>query len=284
MIYFLPFLLWALCFFLDKGSPVSYGERGGGGSSPPPAPQAPNMQETSAQAIQAQIDALPKIFQAQQQWGGQFAQQELDHLLQFGPGYAEAALALSQQFGPGFAEQVRKEQEILAPERVAGSQAVMDYLKLGPTGLSAEDEATIQRQSRAAQSTRGLAESGFGAVDEALQLFGAREALKSQYLNVALSTAGMLPAAGGQTVQANPQAYGGQLVHNVTPSEMIGYQSGLNNFNASIWNTQAQMAQNQSSPWGAIAGGIVGAGLGAMTGGLGTGIGSAMGSSLTKNW
>ena len=55
----------------------------------PAAPVAPSAGETSAQAIQAQIDALPKILAAQQQYGGAFSQQNLDQLNQFAPAFAQ---------------------------------------------------------------------------------------------------------------------------------------------------------------------------------------------------
>lgn len=76
---------------------------GGGQPAAPQAPAAPpSASETSAQAIQAQIDALPKILAAQQQYGPGFSQTQLDQLNQFGPQFAQSALGLEQQFAPQY--------------------------------------------------------------------------------------------------------------------------------------------------------------------------------------
>src|SRR3990167_9206101 len=98
-----------------------------GGSDPvepaTPAP-APSVNETSAQAIQAQIDALPKILAAQQQYGSQFSEEQLKSLQQFGPQFAQAALDLQKTYGPQFAEVERS----LSPELAGAQTTLSDYL------------------------------------------------------------------------------------------------------------------------------------------------------------
>lgn len=243
-----------------------------------PAPPAPvSTQETSAQAIQAQIDALPKILQAQQQYGPSFSQLNLDQLQQYGPQYAQAALDLQKTYGPQFAEVERS----LSPE-LAGAQ---DTLKnfFAQTDQQEYDALMpgVRNDVRAAQSARGLgAISPLGSIDESVQLQRLKQSLKDRRLNIALSTAGRVPISSVPTVQG--QTGTGQLVQNVSPESIFGYQQGLNSFNASIFNTQAGMynqSQSQaSSPFGAILGGLAGS----VTGGFGASIGSGLGGMVGK--
>ena len=74
---------------------------GGGQPAAPqqPAP-APSVSETSAQAIQSQIDALPKILEAQKLYGSQFSEEQLKSLKEFAPQFAEQALKLEEQYAP----------------------------------------------------------------------------------------------------------------------------------------------------------------------------------------
>lgn len=239
-----------------------------------PAP-APSASETSAQAIQAQIDALPKILAAQQQYGGQFSQQNLQSLQQFGPQFAEAALALQKQYAPQFAEVERS----LSPE-LAGAQSTLASF-LNQTDDQEYDSLRpgLLEDVRSAQSMRGLgAISPLGSIDESVQLQRLRQSLKDRRLNVALSTAGRVPISSFPQIQG--QSGTGQLVNNVNPDSIFGYQQGLNNFNASVFGTQANMygnqLSNQSNPFGTILGSIAG-GIG---GGIGTGVGYKMAGSM----
>ena len=257
-------------------------KRGGGGDSEPTPPPAPSPMETSEQAIQAQIDALPKILEAQKQYGSQFSDQQLSQLNEFGPQYAQASLDLSQQFGGDFAQQVKDEQDILDPSRSAGSDAITKFLEAGPQGLTANEEDDIMRTSRNATASRGLGESGFGALDETVNLFNARQNINSRYLNVGLSAAGRLPAAGGATVGANPASYGNQMVQNVSPSQIFGAQSANNAYNSSIFNTQSQSAAGGGNMGsiGSMAGMAIGGLLAAPTGGMSLAAGAALGGSF----
>jgi len=217
---------------------------GGGGSSaaPAPPPPAPSAAETSAQAIQAQIDALPKILAAQEQYGPGFSQQQLESLQEYGPKFAEAALKLQQTYGPAFADVERS----LSPE-LAGAQKTL------ATYLNGNDEQEynalapgLLQQIRAGQSQRGLgAISPLGSIDESIQLQQLKQSLKDRRLNVALSTAGRVPI--GQMPTVNGTSGVGQLVNNVSPDSVFNYQSALNNFNASIFNTNAGIFGQQLS-------------------------------------
>lgn len=258
---------------------------GGGGQqqAPQAPPSPPSAGETSAQAIQAQIDALPKILAAQQQYGGQFSAEQLKSLQQYGPQFAQAAYDLEKQFAP----QYKQLSDSLNPEIAASQKTLTDYL--GGNDQQEYDALSpgLMDSVRSAQSQRGLgAISPLGSVDESVQLQQLKQNLKDRRLNIALSTAGRTPISGIANVQGTTGT--GQLVQNVNPDSIFNYQSSLNGFNSSIFNTQAGMyasnQQNGSSPWGSILGGIAGAGIGSLAGGAGTGIGASFGSSLGKKF
>lgn len=215
---------------------------GGDQPDPPQAtPPAPSTTETSAQAIQAQIDALPKILAAQQQYGPGFSEEQLKSLKTYGPQFAEAALKLQREYGPQFAEVERS----LSPELAGAQKTLADF-------FAQNDEAEYQslrpgllEDVRGAQSQRGLgAISPLGSIDESVQLQRLKQSLKDRRMNVALSTAGRVPIGQMPTVQG--QTGTGQLVNNVDPNSIFNYQSQLNNFNASIFGTQSNIFGTQS--------------------------------------
>ena len=207
--------------------------------SPPPPPPSPG--ETSAQAIQAQIDALPKILAAQQQFGPQFSQLNLEELQKFGPEFAQAALNLQKEFGPQFAEVERG----LAPELAGAQQTLATFLGgTDETEFEALKPGLLQ-QVRAGQSQRGLGDiSPLGSIDESVQLQQLKQSLKDRRLNVALSTAGRVPIGGIPQIQG--QTGTGQLVQNVAPASIFDYQNSLNNFSSSIFGTSANMYSNSA--------------------------------------
>lgn len=236
----------------------------------PAPPAAPSASETSAQAIQAQIDALPKILAAQQQYGGQFSEQQLADLQQYGPQFAQAALDLQKQYAPQFADVERS----LSPELAGAQQTLANF-------LSQTDEQEYQalapgllQDVRAGQSQRGLgAISPLGSIDESVQLQRLRQSLKDRRLNVALSTAGRVPISSFPQMQGTTGT--GQLVQNVNPESIFGYQQGLNNFNASIFGSQGQMFSNAQANQSSIGGTILGSLGGSFAGALGMGAGLA---------
>lgn len=251
-----------------------------GGDSPqqpaPPAP-APSVGETTQQSIDAQINSLPKILQAQQQYGPQFSQTQLDSLNQFGPQFADAALKLQQTYAPQFAAVERN----ASPELAGAQDTLAGYLNGNDQQEYDSLAPGLLDQVRAGQSQRGLgAISPLGSIDESVQLQQLKQSLKDRRLNVALSTAGRVPIGGFPQIQG--QTGTGQLVQNVNPESIFGYQQGLNSFNSSIFGTQAGMFNQQGasskSPFGAILGGLAGA----TTGGLGSTIGAQFGSSIFK--
>jgi hypothetical protein len=243
---------------------------------PTPAP-APSVGETSAQAIQAQINALPQILAAQTQYGPQFSQLSLQDLEQYGPQFAQAALDLQKQFAPQFADVERS----LSPELAAAQSTLANFLQQTDDQEFNALKPGLLQDVRAGQSVRGIgAISPLGAIEESVQLQRLKQSLKDRRLNIALSTAGRVPISSFPTVQG--QTGVGQLVNNVDPNSVFNYQQSLNNFNASIFGTQAGMfnqnQQSQTSPFGAILGGLTGA----LTGGVGTTLGSRIGGGIFR--
>lgn len=215
---------------------------GGQPEAPAPPPAPPSSTETSAQAIQAQIDALPKILEAQKQYGGQFSEEQLKSLQVYGPQFAEAALKLQKEYGPQFADVERS----LSPELAGAQKTLADFLNSTDQQEYDALRPGLIEDVRAAQSQRGLgAISPLGAIDESVQLQRLKQSLKDRRLNVALSTAGRVPISGVPQIQG--QTGTGQLVSNVNPESIFGYQQNLNNFNASIFGTQANIFGTQSS-------------------------------------
>lgn len=227
--------------------------------TPPSAPSAPatppSTAETSAQAIQSQIDALPKILAAQKEYSGQFSEQQLKELNDYSGPFAEAALKLQAQYAP----QYKAISDILNPEVASAQRNLTSFLDQTDDQEYNSLAPGVREDIRAGQSQRGLGPiSPLGSIDEGVQLARLKSSLKDRRLNISLSTAGRTPISG----QANVQAQGvGQLVQNVTPQQTFDYQQGLNNFSASIFNTEAnkyssklqyQTAENASRSRGVL--------------------------------
>ena len=215
-----------------------------GGGTPEPVQQPaapPSSTETSAQAIQAQIDALPKILEAQKQYGGQFSEEQLKSLQTYGPQFAEAALKLQKDYGPQFAEIERS----LSPELAGAQDTLKNFFAQTDQQEYESLKPGLLEDIRSAQSTRlGIgAISPLGSIDESVQLQRLKQSLKERRLNVALSTAGRVPISAMPTVQG--QTGTGQLVQNVNPESIFNYQQSLNNFNSQIFGTQANMYGTQ---------------------------------------
>jgi len=241
-----------------------------GGGSKPTQPSVPDPSDVAKESIQAQIDALPEILKAQQEFGPQFTQTELDLVKQFGGQFVQEQLGLQEQFAPGFGAAAREAQRAFNPEKFATQETAQRLLQSElqrpiDEVLSPSEEAQFQRQSRAATSVRGLGESGFGALEEVRGLTDLRNALKQQRLNLALSSAGLaaIPAANVVSPNVSP----GGLVQNVTPQQIFGLRSD-------IFKGQSDIAAAQAANSGGLLGSLIGAG-GSALGGLFQGAGSA---------
>lgn len=257
----------------------------GGGNTQAPTP--PSAGETAGQSIQAQLAALPQIFAAQQQYGPQFTQLQLQNLQQFGPQFAQAQLDLQNQFGGQFAQSAQDTNRILHPDAYAAQQQLAQYFQNGPPQMNeAQQRQSIQGVTSNA-ALRGLGESGFTATAALSTLIDQQNQMNNQFYGQALG------ATGQSSPQSNfsgaaPQSFGpGQLVQNVDPGSFFGYQNNLNSMNQSAY----QFGQNGRGNLGGLGAGL-GMGLGALfaapTGGLsmlggaaiGGGIGGGFGSSF----
>jgi hypothetical protein len=239
----IPILLWLTIQATNCNGKcdIKWGHRGGGGkASAPPAPPSPG--ETAKAAINAQIDATPRILETQREYGSQFQQLDLEALQEFGPQFAEEGMKLQEEFGPRLAQTSKNEQDILDPSRRAGSEQVTEFLDKGFQGVSDEENRVIEQNFRGAQSARGFGESGMGSVQEIAAKFGARQALQSQFLNVGLAAAGRLPGTASGTIQPAGQAQGSQLVKNIDPTSIFGAQASNNTFASNAFSTTAQQA------------------------------------------
>jgi hypothetical protein len=173
------------------------------GAKKPSAPEAPNPLDTAKASIDAQLQALPDILAAQQQYGGQFAEEELK---------------LLEKYGPRSAEALKAQTDILHPETGKATDLLERYLS--SDYLDPQMEEQFLASSRAATSARGLGESGFGALEEVRGLSDLRNQLKMQQLNVALSAAGYAPSA---AQSASLSGIGqNRVVQNVEPSQIFG--------------------------------------------------------------
>tara|TARA_Y100000310_G_scaffold258992_1_gene267544 strand:+ start:384 stop:1232 length:849 start_codon:yes stop_codon:yes gene_type:complete len=251
---------------------------GGSDPQPPPPPPAPTIEETTAQTIQAQVAATPDILAAQQEFGPQFTQLELEQLQRFGPEFTQTLLDLQEQFGPQVTAALRKEQQALAPELTAAQDVLTEFL--GQEDLLTDKETQqFQQDIRQAQNVRGFGiASGVGAEKELEDLTRLRQDLKTRRLNLALSTAGRVPISAGSQVQQ--QQFGpGQLIQNVSPGQAFGLASSTFGTQGSIFGAQAQFAAQSAQPGigGQIVGGLAGSLLGGFGGGIGTAIGSGFG-------
>jgi len=209
--------------------------------APPPAPPSPG--ETSAQAIQAQIDALPKILAAQKEFGGQFSEEQLKSLSEFGPQFAQVGLDIANRFAPEF----KKLEGQLNPEIAAAQESLTNFLKQSDDAEFQSLRPGLLEDVRSAQSLRGLgAISPLGSIDESVQLQRLKQSLKDRRINVALSTANRVPI-GGIPLQGGFGAQTGtnQLVQNISPESIFNAQNSLNAFNSSIYNTQGGIFGNQ---------------------------------------
>lgn len=245
----------------------------------PVPPKEPSVGETTSQAIQAQVSSLPSILQAQQEFGPQFSQLELEQLQEFGPEFAQAAIDLQRRFGPEIGALLRQEQEAAQPELGEARKVLTEYLQQ-PELLTSEEQRQAQQDIRSAQNVRGFGlESGLGAEDELNRLTQLRQSLKSRRLDIALSTAGRAPVTGASQFQ-QPSVSPGQLVQNVTPGQIFGLASSNYSTGANIFGTQSEAyAQQQSQPTFASGlGSIIGGGLSSAVGSFGGGLGSKLAS------
>lgn len=222
--------------------------------TPPPAP--PTYQQT----LQDYVKAIPDLLAAEQRYGPQFAQSQLDLIKQFGIPTSQALLDIDRSLFP----QTAQLQEAVAGQALQGLSSrlpdivAQQYISDFNAGLGRNVNAPI------GVSTRNIG------------LYNLQEDWKRYYQNLALTTAGRQPL---QTAQA-PQ-FG---------SATAGFGNALN-FAAQNYGAYAPAFANQNvlavPRRGGFSGGgaLAGAGTGALLGtflfpGVGTAIGAGLGGAL----
>lgn len=207
-------------------------------------------------------DEKPQPTPAPTPSAGQSYEETIRAQLKMAPEVWEA----TQKYGTLYTDLQRK----LNPELAGASTTLSNFLNQTDEQEFNALRPGLVEDVRSAQSARGIGDiSPLGSLDESVQVARLKQSLKDRRLNLALATAGRQPIG----------SYAG--VTNDTGS-LLGYQSSLNSLNASIFNTQAgmwnQQQQNSGNIFGTIAGGLIGS----ATGGLGTSIGSGLGGMLFK--
>ncbi len=175
---------------------------GGKGATNIEYSQPPSVGTTTREAIQAEVEMLPKRYETELAYKPKFTQVDIEALKQ----YAPAVLGLQQEF----ARQEKTLQEELYPEAMAGER------KLGTTmtgadltgGFSPEEEAYYKDQFRSEEAVAGRLGSPVGSLNIANKLAMLKEQRRSQRMGEILSYTGRTPVVGSQQFQ--PQVSAGQ--------------------------------------------------------------------------
>ena len=265
------------------------------GSKSKPSPPSPG--EVSRQSIQAQIQSLPEIFRAQQEFAPQFLGLEAELQREFAPEVGLAQLETAQQLTPGFLDLSEQISGRLTPEVAAGQEAILGFLGGGPTEefiqeqrgalqefldptaevLTPTQRRFVEQDIRGAQSERGLGLfSPLGSIQEAAGLENLRQQIRAQRFQARTGVAGSilgeqtrlgqtgLTAAGRTAALPGLAGIGQQFGQQVqTPGQFVQNVSPEQVFGLTQSNFAQQMqAQSQPSAFGQIAGGLAGSFLG----------------------
>jgi len=252
--------------------------------TPEVKPQTVNASETSRESIQAQLEAIPQIYQAQSDFGGKFAELDFQNLQQYLPQLADLArgiqekdIAFQKDQYPEIGAATGKLTDYIQGQDISAQDAsvrgdlgsaIDEYLN-GEDVFRPEQERQLTESIRSGQLARGQEQFGYSNIEEArgtaslreqlrmdrlntrLQKVNVENQLNLQALNTSLSTAGRVPVSSGQQVQFQQP---GQLIQSTSPSQF---------FNTALQNQSAQLSASQfnaqqQNPFGQFAGNIVG--------------------------
>jgi len=232
---------------------------GGGGSDQPQAaapvtivqPTQPTMQSTMADYVAA----YPQLMALQQQYA---------------PQEAALAVSLAQQYAQPLGEAYKTAQEAMYPKE-AEISAVLNQQILQGMGEQVPQGIQEQYVSNLRANLGTNIGAPIGAEYTSRALLEQQKNWQDYYRNLGLSVTGRQPIAQAQTPTTTNQLAG------YTPQAAMGYaQQGYGtsagmygaglNYNANIYNTQSQNA-NQSSGWMSALGGIGGSVAGGLMGG-----------------
>ena len=191
----------------------------------PSSPAAP----TTAESVQAWVDALPKIYETQMQYAPLQAQQQVSLAQQYAAPLGQAQLAAQQAMYP----QTTALQEKLA---TAASQG-MD------SGLPDWAKQTYQDTFRAQLGENAL--SGIGADYMSRGMMQQEKDWRDYYNNLGLSVAGRQP------LSSPGQAQTSDYMSQFTPNSVMKYNAqnygNYSNAYANMYNTNSQMQQFQDN-------------------------------------
>lgn len=233
-------------------------ERGGGKtkviqSSPPPAPSA-------ADAINAWVSSMPRVFETQ---------------LRYAPLEAAQEVALAQQYAAPMGQAYRAAQEQMYPDESALSRGLTQQAQAGMTSEVPDWMKQEYISNRNAQLGTNVG-SPIAADYMSTGLMQQKQDWQNYYRNLGLSIAGRQPVFQATTPQTSNYMAGW------TPNA-VGAQMGQNYGNyvgayASMYGANAQMAAQQSANRAQMFGSGIGA-LGAIGGGM-FGLGGMFGKPL----
>lgn len=176
----------------------------GGKTQVQQAAPTPIQAPSTAEAINAYVQSLPALYQAQLDFAPKEAQQQLSLLQQYGGQYGQAMQDAQRSLNP----QLTSLTEQLSGQAYQGSMA----------GLTPEDEKYYadQFKSLVGDQVRG----GLGASAVASNLLNTRLQRQDYFRNLGLSLAGMQPLA-----QPQMPNYTNQL-GNYSPGQGLNYSQG----------------------------------------------------------
>ncbi len=203
---------------------------GGGGGTTIQQPSTPSIGATTRQAIEAEIEALPKRFETELEFRPKFAELDVETLERFSPRILE--------LGRTGAREERALQEELFPEEV-GVERKLGQQILGSIdeGIPEDVEGEFLERFRAEEARAGRLGSPVGSVNVSRKLAGLSEGMRAQRVSEALSFANRVPVLGSTGVP-RPQAQPTLTGQTVAPA--LGFAS-------SIFNTQANLAAQQAN-------------------------------------
>lgn len=211
----------------------------------PDIPAAPDVAGATREAIETEFELLGPRLKKELEFRPQFAQADINTLLQFAPQFADIQQDL--------ATRERALQEKLFPEEVRVERAAGEEIFRGiGEGIPEDIERDITERFRAEEAAFGRFGSPVGSLNVARSLGITGEQIRQARLGQALSFAGKVPFVSGTGTPvprpvAQPTLTGG----------LTGAQLGLT---GSIFGTQTGAALGQGQQRAGIFGDILGAG------------------------
>jgi hypothetical protein len=248
------------------------------GGGPPPKIKVPERDygTETRETLQAQLDLAPQMLEAEQKYGPQYQQMQIDMLKSAMPQLVDLYKGVATPLGEMDAANKRAQQEAdiaavrdLGPEALAAmkasnpqmAQLIESMTQQAQAGLDAGSALTPQQQmqaqqaSRQAWAARGLGASPAAGLDEVVteQMMGAGE--QDRRRGFAMQAAGMEQGAYGNPFQAIlSRPVGTAAMMGVLGGQSMGMQPGRvfnpeSQYGADVFgsNAQGQLAANTAN-------------------------------------